>query len=138
MIEVAHMRIGEAATKAAVNVQTLRYYERVGLLPAPARQSSGYRAYDLQTVRRVRFIERAQELGFTLAQIGDLLSLREQSESACRGVELRASSTLDRIAQKIRDLERMREALEPYVAACQTRGTLGECPLLRALEHSTD
>ena len=70
------MRIGEVAAEAAVNIQTLRYYERVGLLPAPDRHPSGYRSYARDAVRRVRFIKRAQELGFTLAEIGELLALR--------------------------------------------------------------
>jgi Hg(II)-responsive transcriptional regulator len=132
------MRIGEVAAEAAVNIQTLRYYERVGLLPKPGRLTSGYRAYDRTAVRRVRFIKRAQELGFTLAEISDLLALREQSESACAQVESRASSTLDRIADKMSDLERMRDALAEYVAACRSRRPLGECPLLRALDRTAD
>jgi MerR family transcriptional regulator, copper efflux regulator len=130
------MRIGEVAAEAAVNVQTLRYYERVGLLPAPARRASGYRSYDVHTVRRVRFIKRAQELGFTLAEIGDLLGFRERSESACAQVEARASATLDRIAEKIRDLESIRSALSEYVNSCRRQQPLGECPLLRALDRS--
>jgi MerR family mercuric resistance operon transcriptional regulator len=128
------MRIGELAAEAAVNIQTLRYYERVGLLPKPGRRSSGYRAYDPHTVHRVRFIKRAQELGFTLAEIGELLALRERSENACREVELRASATLARIAEKIRDLEIMRGALTEYVTACRGGRPLGDCPLLRALD----
>lgn len=129
------MRIGEVAAAAAVNVQTLRYYERVGLLPEPERRSSGYRAYDPESVRRVRFIRRAQDLGFTLGEIADLLDLREQSASACEQVEARASATLGRIREKIRDLESMRAALSEYVTTCHSRRTLGECPLLRALDR---
>jgi MerR family mercuric resistance operon transcriptional regulator len=130
------MRIGEVAAQAEVNPQTLRYYERVGLLPAPERRSSGYRAYDTQTVRRVRFIKRAQELGFTLAEIGELLALRVESETACVQVEARASATLRRIDEKVRDLDRMRGALAEYVDACNTRRPVGECPLLLALDTS--
>jgi DNA-binding transcriptional MerR regulator len=70
------MLIGQVAAAAAVNVQTLRYYERVGLLPRPARRASGYRTYTRDTVQRVRFIKRAQELGFTLGEIADLLAQR--------------------------------------------------------------
>src|SRR5690242_4979200 len=122
------MRIGEAAAAAAVNIQTLRFYERVGLLPRPARRDSGYREYDAHAVRRVRFIRRAQELGFTLAEIRDLLALREQSETACEQVEARASATLDRIGEKIRDLESMRSALSEYVDTCHRRQPVAECP----------
>jgi Hg(II)-responsive transcriptional regulator len=132
------MRIGEVAAEAAVNIQTLRYYERVGLLPAPQRHSSGYRSYASDAVRRVRFIKRAQELGFTLAEIADLLDLKQQSETSCKLVETRAAATLDRIAEKIRDLDRMRDALSRYVHACHESAPLGECPLLHALDTSTD
>jgi Hg(II)-responsive transcriptional regulator len=132
------MRIGEVATAAAVNIQTLRYYERVGLLPAPARHSSGYRAYDGGTVRRVRFIKRAQELGFTLNEIADLLAFREQSETACEQVEARASATLERIDAKLRDLQNMRTALSEYVTTCRRRRPVAECPLLRALDHPAE
>jgi MerR family copper efflux transcriptional regulator len=129
------MRIGELAAAAAVNVQTLRYYERLGLLPQPARRSSGYRAYDPESVHRVRFIRRAQDLGFTLGGIADLLALPEQSVAACEQVEARAAITLQRIDEKVRDLESMRGALSEYVTTCQRRRPLGECPLLRALDR---
>ena len=132
------MRIGEVAARAAVKVQTLRYYERVGLLPEPTREDSGYRAYDMHAVRRVRFIKRAQELGFTLAEIADLLALREEATQSCAQVEARASLTVARIAEKIHDLERMRAALALYVVACQTREPVSECPLLTALEAQTE
>jgi MerR family transcriptional regulator, copper efflux regulator len=129
------MRIGEVAIAAAVNIQTLRYYERVGLIPEPARRASGYRAYDGESVRRVRFIKRAQDLGFTLGEIADLLTLREQSGIACEQVEARASATRRRIDEKVRDLEAMRQALSEYVTTCQTRRPVDECPLLRALDR---
>jgi Hg(II)-responsive transcriptional regulator len=132
------MRIGEVAAEAAVNIQTLRYYERVGLLPKPERRPSGYRAYDRDTVRRVRFIKRSQELGFTLGEIGELLALREQSAIACERVEAQASATLVRIEDKIRDLERMRAALVEYVTICRRSETMGECPLLRALDTAAE
>ena len=128
------MRIGEVAAEAAVNIQTLRYYERVGLLPKPGRRSSGYRAYEPHTVRRVRFIKRAQELGFTLAEIGELLALRERSENACGEVEARAATTLARIDEKMRNLESMRDALTEYATECRAGRPLGDCPLLRALD----
>ena len=132
------MRIGEVAAEAAVNIQTLRYYERVGLVPKPERGSSGYRAYDRQTVRRVRFIKRAQELGFTLAEIGDLLAFREQTSGSCELVETRASDTVERISEKIRDLEKMRAALSHYVTACRTRVAVAQCPLLDALDNEAE
>ena len=133
-----HMRIGEVAAEAAVNIQTLRYYERVGLLPRPNRNPSGYREYGANAVRRVRFVKRAQELGFTLAEVGDLLTFREQSQTACQHVEARASTTLDRINEKIRDLECIRSALSEYVDSCRKGPPVGECPLLQALDRSID
>jgi Hg(II)-responsive transcriptional regulator len=132
------MLIGQVAAAAAVNVQTLRYYERVGLLPRPARRASGYRNYSRDTVRRVRFIKRAQDLGFTLGEIADLLALRRQSVSACERAQTRAAATQDRIAEKIRDLERMRTGLAAYVTACSRRRPLAACPLLSALDHAGD
>ena len=127
------MRIGEVATQARVNIQTLRYYERRGLLLAPERLASGYRVYGPDAVRRVRFVKRAQELGFTLQEIGDLLTLRKDSAKACRAVEARARNAPARIENKISDLKRMRRGLGRYVAACELQRPLDECPLLRVL-----
>lgn len=127
------MRIGELATQAGVGVQTLRYYERRGLLSQPERLVSGYRAYDATAVQQVRFIRRAQELGFTLQEIRDLLALWSDSAESCHAVEGRASAALGRIDDKIQDLKRMRGGLAQYVAACQRRRSLDECPLLQAL-----
>jgi MerR family copper efflux transcriptional regulator len=126
------MRIGEVAAEASVGVQTLRYYERRGLLPKPERQMSGQRTYDAGTVQRVRFIRRAQDLGFTLGEIDGLLALWPDSATSCPQVEQRAASTLERISGKIRDLEQMRGALAPYVNACRDRNALDGCPILRA------
>jgi Hg(II)-responsive transcriptional regulator len=127
------MRIGELAAETDVNIQTLRYYERRGLLAAPERLASGYRAYGADAVQRVRFVRRAQELGFTLQEIGDLLMLWKDSVRSCHAVEGRARTALARINTKITDLKRMRSALGKYVAACEQRAALDECPLLRLL-----
>ena len=134
------MRIGELASQTNVAIDTLRYYEKRGLLEEPDRSPAGYRSYRPETVRRVRFIRRAQELGFTLHEIADLLTYWEDSATACGRVEGRATATLQRIDQKIEDLERMRSALAQYVTACRTRESLSECPLLASLawaEEST-
>lgn len=127
------MRIGQLADQARVNVQTLRYYERRGLLSAPTRLASGYRAYGPEALQRVRFVKRAQELGFTLQEIGDLLTLWKDSAKSCRAVELRARDALERIEKKITDLKRMRRGLGRYVTACELRPSLDECPLLHVL-----
>ncbi len=130
------MRIGEAARGAGVNVQTLRYYERRGLLPAPERKPSGFRAYDAGTVGRVRFIKHAQALGFTLEEIGDLLALRVNARAACGSVEARAKATAARIGQRIAELDRMRTVLLRLVRACRRRTPTGDCPILEALSES--
>jgi MerR family transcriptional regulator, copper efflux regulator len=127
------MRIGELAQQAGVNTQTLRYYERRGLIETGRRATSGYREYDDIAVRRVRFIRRAQELGFTLDEIRGLMGLWNDSLGSCSAAEKRASATLDRIEQKIGDLLRMREALAKYVSACRTEPALDRCPLLEEL-----
>jgi Hg(II)-responsive transcriptional regulator len=132
------MRIGEVAAQAAVTIQTLRYYERRGLLRAPSRQTSGYRRYEDDVVQRVRFIRRAQDLGFTLEEISDLLGLWTDSAQSCTAVERRASATLERIDDKLRDLGRMRGALAQYVTACRDRRSFDECPLLIALGDSNE
>ncbi|HEV2086572.1 MAG TPA: MerR family transcriptional regulator [Gemmatimonadales bacterium] len=129
------MRIGKAAAAAGVNVQTLRYYERRGLLPEPERGNSGYRAYDPDTVRLVRFIKRAQELGFTLREIEDLIELRQ---SPRRGVEVRAvaAAKVEDIEHRIRQLEAMRKALGGLVATCDCEGGTVACPIIEALDDS--
>lgn len=131
------MRIGEVARQAGVHIQTLRYYERRGLLPEPERGTSGYRAYDPDTVRLVRFIKRAQELGFTLREIEDLIELRE---SPRRGTEVRAvaSAKVQDIERRIRQLKAMRKALGGLVAACDCEAGTLTCPIIEALDDSAE
>jgi Hg(II)-responsive transcriptional regulator len=131
------MRIGEAAAGAGVNIQTLRYYERRGLLPEPERTNSGYRAYDPGTVRLVRFIKRAQELGFTLREIEDLIELRQTPR---RGAEVRAvaAAKVDDIERRIRQLKAMRKALDGLVAACDCERGTPTCPIIEALDDSAE
>src|ERR671919_881382 len=105
------MRVGEVAAEAGVNIQTLRYYERRGLLEEPRRTPSGYRQYSAETVRVVRFIKRAQELGFTLAEIQDLLRLREDRESSRAEVQAVARTKMEDIEGRIQSLRAMRRAL---------------------------
>lgn len=128
------MKIGELASLAGVTVQTVRYYERRGLLGEPERRASGYREYGDAAVDRLRFIRRAQELGFTLAEIGELLVLRLDPGTTASAVKARASEKIDEIDRKIRDLTRIREALEHLAGRCRGgRGPTGDCPLLEAL-----
>lgn len=127
------MTIGEVADRSDVNVQTIRYYERRGLLPAPPRSSSGYRQYDAHNVVRIRFIKRAQALGFSLNDISELLDLRIDPSSNCEEVLAHAEIKLRDIDEKIEALRRMRRSLDSLAGACRDRRTTGECPILEAL-----
>jgi DNA-binding transcriptional MerR regulator len=118
------MRIGELAAQAGVNPPNLTVLRRASLLGAARRATSGFRNYELNAVRRVRFIRRAQDLGFALEEIRDLLGLWEDSSRSCSAVERRASATLERIEGKIADLRQMSGALSKYVSACRTRAAL--------------
>ena len=126
------MRIGEAAAEAGVNVQTLRYYERRGLLREPKRQPSGYRAYTDETIRVVRFIKRAQELGFTLNDVEDLLRLTVEG-ARCEDVQTIAAQKLQELEEKIEVLTAMKGALVQLLGQCRRRKRRVSCPLLDTL-----
>jgi len=126
--------IGQLARKARVHVETVRYYERRGLLPEPLRRWSGYRQYSQDDVMRLQFIKRAQKLGFSLKEIAELLSLRVDPETSCDDVKKRTEAKLADIEAKIHALERMRKALKKLVASCSGRGPTSACPILEALE----
>jgi len=132
------LTIGQLADRAGVSVETIRYYERRALLSEPARTRSGYRQYDAAAIRRIAFIKRAQELGFTLDEIAALLELRIDHVDNCDAVERRAHETVARIDRKIAELMRMREALEPLLAACRERRPTQDCPILDALDPEGD
>ncbi|HEX6807824.1 MAG TPA: MerR family transcriptional regulator [Gemmatimonadaceae bacterium] len=130
------LTIGQVAKAAHVNVETIRYYEREGLIPEPPRTVAGYRQYTEDAVRRVRFMKRAQTLGFTLDEVGILLELRVRPGSACREAVAEANKAIERIDHKIAELTRMRSALGTLADACRGRRALRECPILDALEES--
>jgi len=125
--------MGEVAKQADVNRETIRYYERIGLLRGPLRTGSGYRLYPPETVARAQFIKQAQELGFSLKEISELLSLRVDPESHCGEVRRRAEAKIADIEEKIQALRRMKQALTKLVAACSGQGPTSECPILEAL-----
>jgi len=135
-VEIArgHLTIGQVAKRAGVGVETIRFYEREGLIGKPARRPSGYRQYEPDIVRRIRFIQRAKELGFSLREITELLSLRVARGRACEAVKARAAAKMEDIESKIAGLERMKRALTSLVEACAGRGSVGECPILDALD----
>ena len=127
------LKIGEVAHQAGVNVDTVRYYERAGLLPQPARRPSGYRAYDNDAVRRLRFIRRAKTLGFTLEEIGELLSISAEHDVAA--VKNAASRKLAAVDARLSELQRIRDALAGLIEACPGHGRAEQCPILAALDQ---
>jgi Hg(II)-responsive transcriptional regulator len=132
------MRIGEVAETAGVNIQTLRYYERRGLLPEPRRHSSGYRKYDAETVQLVRFIKRAQELGFTLNEISELIRLRRADQRRTSQVRALATAKLEDIERKISQLAAMRQALQVLVEECACEGKALACPIIESLNDPSE
>ena len=129
------LSIGELAEIAGVQVTTVRFYERKGLLPPPPRRVSGYRMYGDDATQRLRFIQEAKELGFSLHEIAELLALRVGAGRTCRNIRQRAEYKITDVDAKIRQLKRFRRALQKLVAQCEAGGTQGECPILDALEH---
>ncbi len=128
--------IGEVAAQAGVNVQTLRYYEKVGILGRPLRSRAGYRKYPAETVRIIRFIKRAQELGFTLEEIEDLLRLRKVKDADKLKVRDAAAAKIKEIAEKLRRLQAMTSALQELVDTCTCELGVVPCPILEALEDN--
>ncbi len=132
------MTRGEVAEKAGVNPETLRYYERKELIPKPRRSDGGFRLYDESYVDRLRFIQRAKDLGFTLAEIKGLLDLRVNDEATCRDVKAEAENKLDEVEEKIRDLQRIRDALTRLADACEGGGgPTSDCPIIDAIEDES-
>ena len=129
------LRIGQLAGTAGVNLQTVRYYERRGLLAEPARTRSGYRCYAPEAVDRLLFIRRAKALGFTLREIQGLLDLRidRPSPGSCERVRSATEAKVRMVDGKIRELRSLKRSLERLLAACRTRERTGECPILDAI-----
>ncbi len=130
------LTIGRVAGQAGVGVETVRFYERQGLLEEPPRRQSGYREYGEDAVARLRFIRRAKQLGFTLREIKELLALRRDPSTPGADVKRRAEAKIADIEMKVRALQRMKKALMKLTAACSGHGTSSECPLLDALGHA--
>ncbi len=128
-----HATIGAIALQAGIGIDTIRYYERAGLLPEPRRRASGYRDYGPDTVERLRFIRRAKDLGFTLDEIRELLALSNDRERGVESVKRRAETRLGEVEHGIRELQRVKRGLRQLIDACPGRGALEQCPILRAL-----
>lgn len=129
-----HLTIGQVAKEGGVNLETVRYYERRRLLPRPPRTVSGYRAFSGDAVRRIRFIKRAQALGFSLREIEELIALRARPGRSCASVQARAKAKIADIEAKLRTLTAMRRALTLLVAACDGGATVGDCPILDSFD----
>jgi len=127
--------IGWVAKETGVNAQTVLYYERRGLLPAPSRSFNGYRLFNDESVRRIRFIKRAKELGFSLKQITALLVLQGEQDASCAEVSAMAAGHMKDIEMKICNLKRMRDALIPLVEACPKKGTMKDCTIIDSLDN---
>ena len=131
------LSIGQLASAADVGVETLRFYERKGLLPEPPRRGR-YRKYPRAAVARVRFIRRAKELGFTLREINELRELRVDPDKSCADVRELARAKIVEVEARLNDLQRIREALEALAHACRGKGPTSDCPILDAMEESLD
>ncbi len=132
------LTIGQVAKRAGVGVETLRFYEREGLIAEPARRPSGYRQYPLEAVKRVRFIRHAKELGFTLKEILELLDLRVDPQSTCADVRNRAEHKIADIEQRIANLKRMKTALSRLASRCRGQGPTSNCPILEELDREDE
>ena len=129
------MTIGQVASGAGVNVQTVRYYERRGLLPEAPRTSGGYRMYDPEAIARLRFIKRSQDLGFSLKEITELLELRVEHGAACATVEAKTKEKIAMVEEKIDELQRIKAVLDELSRACDLREPTSDCPILEALNE---
>jgi Hg(II)-responsive transcriptional regulator len=130
------MRTGQVAEQAGVNVQTLRYYERRGLLPEPSRRESGYRVYGPDAVHTVRFIKRAQELGFGLRDAESLLALASGGPESCDAARELADEKIAELDRRIADLLSMRESLGRLAATCAKPRAERDCPLLQSIQEA--
>jgi MerR family copper efflux transcriptional regulator len=121
------------AREGAVNVETIRYYERHGLLPKPPRTASGYRVFSAEAVQRLRFIRRAQDLGFTLKEVKELLAIRVRPRAGSAEVRQKAEAKIADIDSRIQNLEAIRDALRRITASCSGKGPATNCSILEAL-----
>lgn len=132
--QAAHLTIGELARRASVGLSTVRFYERAGLVPPPARTEANYRVYPDEAVTRLHFIRRAQRLGFTLEEIKGLLELRVNRRTPCADVRARAEAKIADIEARIHSLRQMGRALAKFASDCEKHSDGAGCPLLEYLE----
>ena len=127
------MTIGKIAKRTSLNVQTIRFYERAGLLEEAQRTPSGYRQFEENTVERIQFIRKAQKIGYSLEEIKELLFLRVSEESPCDRMRLMTEVKIVEINEKMRDLRDLKSRLERLVGQCEAGGPEGNCPILESL-----
>lgn len=127
------MKIGQLAQRSGVGIDTVRYYEREGLLPKAPRLASGYRSYDLGDLRRLRFVRRGKALGFTLPEIRELLALSSHAGEDMAAMKAAAQEKLADVEHKLVELARVRDGLNALIEACPGHGSLDACPILNAL-----
>jgi MerR family transcriptional regulator, copper efflux regulator len=127
------LTIGRLAREAGINLETVRYYERRGLLPKPPRSTSGYRLFPAEAPQRLRFIRRAQELGFSLMEIRELLALRVSPRTTSAEIRKRTEAKIADIEHKIKSLESMRKSLRKLTSSCAGRGPISQCLILESL-----
>lgn len=128
------MNIGQAADRLGVNVQTIRFYEREGLLPRLPRSAAGYRQFDADIIRRIQFIQHAQDVGFTLREISELLSLRADPDGSCDDVQCYAEKKIVDLEKRMAKLKSMKRTLENLSAMCESGLPATACPILEALD----
>ena len=131
-------KICEVAMRADVNKETVRYYEERELIPQPDRRRSGYRIFTQRHIDQIKFIKRAQQLGFTLKEIKELLELRVDEKTSCSKIKEEARQKYQDVAQKINDLQRIKETLADLIDSCSEDGPIGDCPILEALEGNSE
>lgn len=131
----AHITIGRLAKAVGVNIQTVRYYERLKLIEPTERKLSGYRLYDGASLKRLRFIKNAQMLGFTLHEIAELLNLRASSKARCGDAQRKAEAKLAHVNVKVRELRALACALQGLIRSCRAGQPTGQCPILTSLEN---
>lgn len=135
---ITTFKIGEVATRAKVNKETVRYYEKRELIPKPDRRYSGYRIFTQRHIDQIKFIKRAQELGFTLSEIKELLELRMDEDITCSEIRTEAQDKYQDVVEKIKDLKRIKETLVELIDSCSGSGPKGDCPILGALEGENE
>ena len=129
------LKIGQLAKQVGVNIETIRYYERLNLLAPMSRLPSGYRLYNRDSQRRLRFIKNAQALGFTLHEIEELLDLRASSKARCGDIQRKAEAKLKHVEAKVRDLQSLEAALRRLIRTCRAGQPTDHCPILQSLEE---